>query len=80
MSLFLAVDGGQTTTKALLADGSSGHILARTSAGPSNHTEEPGGPERLARVTGDVIASLCDQDPEFAAACFRMTGEIRLKT
>lgn len=82
MSLFLAVDGGQTTTKALLAD-ESGNILARASAGPSNHTEEPGGPERLARVTGEVIASLCGQagagNPEFAAACFGMTGETRLK-
>ncbi|MGH9437100.1 MAG: BadF/BadG/BcrA/BcrD ATPase family protein [Terriglobia bacterium] len=82
MSLFLAVDGGQTTTKALLAD-ESGNILARASAGPSNHTEEPGGPERLARVSGEVIASLCTQaeaaDPEFTAACFGMTGETRLK-
>jgi N-acetylglucosamine kinase-like BadF-type ATPase len=82
MSLFLAVDGGQTTTKALLAD-ESGNILARVSAGPSNHTEEPGGPERLARVTDELIASLCGQagagNPEFAAACFGMTGETRLK-
>ncbi|MGH9434496.1 MAG: BadF/BadG/BcrA/BcrD ATPase family protein [Terriglobia bacterium] len=86
MSLFLAVDGGQTTTKALLAD-ARGKILARASAGPSNHTEEPGGPERLSHVISGVISSLLAQaaevpsaQPEFAAACFGMTGETRIKT
>src|SRR5438874_1697660 len=42
MDLFLAVDGGQTTTKVALAD-EHGRILAQTTGGPSDHTEEPGG-------------------------------------
>ncbi|MGH9397615.1 MAG: N-acetylglucosamine kinase [Terriglobia bacterium] len=86
MKFYLAVDGGQTTTKALLAD-AEGKILSRASAGPSNHTEEPGGPERLLRAIRTVISSLFDQagiagaeSPEFAAACFGMTGETRIKT
>lgn len=83
MSYFLAVDGGQTSTKALLAD-ASGNILAGTTAGPSNHTEEPGGPERLVRVVGEVTSSLRAQaklaDLELAVACFGMTGETKLKT
>lgn len=85
MKFFLGVDGGQTTTKALLA-GDNGEILARASGGPSNHTEEPGGPERLSRVMRGLIATLlaeaaapANPNAEFAAACFGMTGETRIK-
>jgi N-acetylglucosamine kinase-like BadF-type ATPase len=84
MKLFLAVDGGQTSTKAVLAD-AEGRILARTSAGPSNHTEESGGPERLSRVTRSIVAGLFELAgingaPSFVAACFGMTGETAMKT
>lgn len=86
MRLFLGVDGGQTATQTILAD-EHGTILAQSSGGPSNHTEEPGGPERLERVVlatiRDALATLSIPNPDeatFAAACFGMTGETDIKT
>lgn len=85
MGLFLAVDGGQTTTKVVVAD-ERGQILGIASGGPSNHTEEPGGPERLQGVIRSAVngalqaagaASVDGQ--EFDAACFGMTGETAIK-
>lgn len=86
MKLFLGVDGGQTATKIVVGD-EHGTILTQTSGGPSNHTEEPGGPERLERVVlstiREALASIHVSNPdehEFAAACFGMTGETNIKT
>ena len=85
MKLYLGVDGGQTTTDAVLAD-EKGTILAHSVAGPSDHTEEPGGPERLERVARQIIADALrianissPPDPVFAAACFGMSGETEIK-
>lgn len=85
ISLFLAVDGGQTSTRLVLSDG-TGAILAQVTGGPSNHTEEPGGRERLERVvvssleTALAAAHLSPlENQEFAAACFGMTGETAIK-
>ena len=86
MRLFLGADGGQTTTKIVLAD-ESGTLLAHASGGPSNHTEEPGGPERLEHVVigtiREALATMHISNPEehtFASACFGMTGETDIKT
>ncbi len=86
MKLFIGVDGGQTATKTIVGD-EQGTIVAQSSGGPSNHTEEPGGPERLERVVlatiRDALAQLHISTPEehtFAAACFGMTGETNIKT
>lgn len=86
MRLFLGVDGGQTATKTVIGD-DQGKILAQASGGPSNHTEEPGGPERLERVilstVREALTSVGVPDAaehEFAAACFGMTGETDIKT
>jgi N-acetylglucosamine kinase-like BadF-type ATPase len=85
MSLFLGVDGGQTTTRVVLAD-EKGRILSQATGGPSNHTEEPGGPERLERVIRTTVSSALGaagapplETAEFAAACFGMTGETEIK-
>jgi N-acetylglucosamine kinase-like BadF-type ATPase len=86
MKLFLGVDGGQTATRTVVGD-EQGRIVAHSSGGPSNHTEEPGGPERLERVIlatiREALASIPVPDPDrhsFAAACFGMTGETDIKT
>lgn len=86
MKFFLGVDGGQTATQTVVAD-EHGTILAQSSGGPSNHTEEPGGPERLERVVlqtiREALTSIQIQNPDgntFAAACFGMTGETDIKT
>lgn len=91
MSYFLGIDGGQSHTTALIADG-RGRILGRGGAGPSNHTREPGGRERLINaVTKSVGEALQEAGllksgripPEggttnnfkFASAHLAMTGE-----
>src|SRR5690348_4598266 len=86
MKLYLGVDGGQTATRTVVGD-EHGTVLAQSSGGPSNHTEEPGGPERLERVVletiHDALASIHVSNPNehtFAAACFGMTGETEIKT
>jgi N-acetylglucosamine kinase-like BadF-type ATPase len=86
MKLFLGVDGGQTATQTVVAD-EQGRIVAQASGGPSNHTEEPGGPERLERVVLSTIREALESvhvskpdEYEFAAACFGMTGETDIKT
>jgi N-acetylglucosamine kinase-like BadF-type ATPase len=83
MKLFLGVDGGQTTTKAVVGD-EAGSLLAHATGGPSNHTEEPGGPERFeasVRSTLRQVLSAAGAPPEFRfeAACFGMTGETEIK-
>ena len=56
--LYLGIDGGQTQTKAVVAD-ASGHVLGRGIGGPSNHVEAPGGRDRLrAGVTDSTNAAL----------------------
>src|SRR5579871_6495203 len=85
MKLFLGVDGGQTTTKLVVAN-ELGRIVGTATGGPSNHTEEPGGPERLAgvvRTTVDQALQLAGRESveseQFEAACFGMTGETVIK-
>ena len=58
MRYFLGIDGGQSHTTALIAD-EQGNILGEGGAGPSNHTREPGGRQRLiAAVSGSVAEAL----------------------
>lgn len=54
--LLMAVDGGQSSTLALVAT-PSGTILGVGWGGPSNHIHEPGGVERLQSALRDSIAS-----------------------
>jgi N-acetylglucosamine kinase-like BadF-type ATPase len=84
MNYFLGIDGGQSHTTALVADG-RGRILGRGGAGPSNHTREPGGRERLIQaITQSVNAALQNaglpknadaRSFKFAGAHLAMTGE-----
>lgn len=81
---YLGIDGGQSHTTALVAD-ASGCILGRGIAGPSNHTREPGGRERLERAVSDAVsdalreAGLMERgsisDFYFHSAHLAMTGE-----
>ena len=63
MRLFLGVDGGQSSTTALIGD-EHGHILGRGAGGPCNHATAAEGRAKLERA---VSASV-------AAACFGMSG------
>lgn len=84
MKYFLGIDGGQSHTTALVADG-TGRILGQGRAGASNHTRAPGGPERLiGAVTQSVREALASaglfksqsiRGVKFASAHLAMTGE-----
>ncbi len=54
MNLLISVDGGQSSTLALVAR-PDGTILGTGLAGPSNHVLEPGGMERLRTALDDSI-------------------------
>lgn len=75
--LILAVDGGASSTLALVAT-LDGHILGSGLAGPSNHVHEPGGMERLtSALHGSIRAALAAADVPAEAvigACLGMTG------
>lgn len=71
--LVLALDGGQTSTLAVIAD-LSGRLLAAGLGGPCNHFVEPGGPERFRRALEESIGqakqALGLGRVRFACACF----------
>ncbi len=79
MKLFLGVDGGQSSTKALIGD-DSGRILGSGAGGPCNHAGAGEGRARLERGVSDSVAGACRAaglDPakvSFEAACFGMSG------
>lgn len=79
MPLYLGVDGGQSSTKALIGD-DTGRILGVGAAGPCNHVGAAEGREKLARAAGESVAMACNQaglaaqDVQFEAACFGMSG------
>ncbi len=75
--LFLAVDGGQSRTLALLAD-ADGRILGAGLSGPANHVHEPGGMARMDRALREAIGKAFQEAGlslnRVRAACFGMTG------
>ena len=79
MKLFLGVDGGQSSTKALIGD-ETGRILGSGIGGPCNHAAASEGRARLERGLSESLASACQAagiDAHtvcFAAACFGMSG------
>lgn len=81
---YLGIDGGQSHTTALIAN-AEGFIVGRGVSGPSNHTGEPGGRERLERAVSESVsdalrvANLMERgfigDFHFHSAHLAMTGE-----
>jgi N-acetylglucosamine kinase len=80
-NLFLGVDGGQTSTTALIGDG-TGRVLAAGLGGPSNHVRAALGRERLFQAVRSAISDACAKlgcagdSIEFEAACLGFTGGI----
>jgi len=60
MSLFIAIDGGQTSTLAVLAD-HQGNLLGAGLGGPANHINQPGAKERLWNALNDSIRKAFEQ-------------------
>lgn len=79
MKLFLGVDGGQSSTTALIGN-EHGHILGRGVGGPCNHATAAEGRAKLQNAVTDSLAAACaaaQLDPatvHLAAACFGMSG------
>ena len=79
MRLFLGVDGGQSSTTALLGD-ETGRVLGTGKGGPCNHAAAGEGTVKLQRAVQDSVGAACAEaglDPSavrFAAACFGMSG------
>jgi len=78
--LFLGVDGGQSSTTALIAD-EAGRVLGRGSDGPCNHVQSAAeGREKFIRVIGGCVrkaaqaAGISEAMPAFRAACLGFSG------
>ncbi|HVF26838.1 MAG TPA: BadF/BadG/BcrA/BcrD ATPase family protein [Pyrinomonadaceae bacterium] len=83
--LYLGVDGGQSHTEAVVADG-DGNIIGRGRAGPSNHAEQPGGRERLRHAVVESVGRALEaagespiSETKFVAAHCAMTGGAEFK-
>jgi N-acetylglucosamine kinase-like BadF-type ATPase len=76
---FLGVDGGQSSTTALISD-ESGRVLGAGKGGPCNHVGATGGREKFTRAVRDCVSKACQEaglDPDqtrFAAACLGFSG------
>src|SRR5690349_728788 len=79
MPFFLGVDGGQSSTKALIGD-QTGRVLGSGTGGPCNHVGAAEGRDKLALAVSESVAAACKQaqlDPRqihFEGACFGMSG------
>jgi N-acetylglucosamine kinase-like BadF-type ATPase len=76
--LLMGIDGGQSTTRALIAD-CEGNLLGLGVGGAADHIHEPGGPERLRRSLQDALSGALQSaslpaDTRFAVALCGMTG------
>lgn len=76
--LFLGVDGGQSSTKAVIGD-ASGKVLGRGRAGPCNHASKSEGRSKLRTAVSAVVDDALGVAglpvaTEFEAACFGMSG------
>lgn len=84
MRLFLGVDGGQSSTTALLGD-ETGRILGTGVGGPCNHASAAEGRTKLERAIRESLAAACAQaglEPaslSLEAACLGMSGGIEDK-
>ncbi len=76
---YLGVDGGQSSTVALIADG-EGHVLGRGKSGPCNHVSAAEGRTKFFSAMNGCLQEACDQagldwtDILFASVCLGFSG------
>lgn len=76
---FLGVDGGQSSTTALVGD-ETGRVLGMGRGGPCNHVSGPEKRDKFVRAIGGAVAEACaaaglpSGHREFAAACLGFSG------
>ncbi len=79
MRLFLGVDGGQSSTTAVIGD-ETGRILGAGKGGPCNHAAASEGRAKLQRAVRESVSAACAQagldiaSVHFDAACVGMSG------
>src|SRR5687768_8175769 len=79
MRLFLGIDGGQSSTTAVIGD-ETGRVLGTGSGGPCNHVEGPAGkPKFISAISGCleqacIEAGLKAPAVEFETACAGFSG------
>lgn len=79
MPYYLGVDGGQSSTTALIGD-ETGRVLGTGVGGPCNHVGAQQGREKLARAVTESVERACEhagvqaRQVRFEAACFGMSG------
>jgi N-acetylglucosamine kinase-like BadF-type ATPase len=78
MRFFLGLDGGQSSTTAVIGD-ETGRIIGRGHGGPCNHAAAEEGRERLRRAVSESVraarlAAGINTEVRFAAACCGMSG------
>lgn len=77
--VYLGIDGGQSSTTALIGD-ESGRVLGTGRSGPCNHVSGPAAIAKFRSVVGSCVAVAAQQagfDPEtvsFSGACFGFSG------
>jgi N-acetylglucosamine kinase-like BadF-type ATPase len=70
MKLCLGIDGGQSSTTALIGD-ENGRVLGMGRAGPCNHAGEADGREKFVRALGECVRDACAR----ATDALARTGE-----
>jgi len=76
MLFFLGVDGGQSSTTALIGD-ESGHLVGAGRGGPCNHVSSDQARARFLDTVGSCIRSACRQadiEPRFDSAVLGFSG------
>ena len=77
MRLYLGIDGGQSSTTALIGD-ETGHVLGTGRAGPCNHAAAGEGRRKFIAAITDSANQAADaaglKDPVFEAACLGLSG------
>lgn len=77
--LYLGIDGGQSSTVALIAD-EQGHIIGRGHGGPCNHVGSEAGRAKFLNAVGNSLdqayraAAIHSPPVKFAAACLGFSG------
>ncbi len=81
---YLGIDGGQSSTTALVAD-EQGRVVGTGHGGPCNHVTGPEAEAKFLKAVGDSLTQACreissaSRIPEFAAACLGFSGGVEDK-
>ena len=79
LKLYLGVDGGQSSTTALIADG-AGRVIGHGHGGPCNHVTTAEGRTKFLSAIGDCLNQACCEagidraTVQFAAVCLGLSG------